>query len=39
MNWILTVKCKNRPGIVAAVATELMKCGGDITEAQQFDDP
>lgn len=39
MNWILTVKCKNRPGIVAAVASELSKCGGDITEAQQFDDP
>ena len=39
MNWILTVKCKNRPGIVAAVATELTKCNGDITEAQQFDDP
>ena len=39
MNWILTVKCKNRPGIVAAVATELTNSGGDITEAQQFDDP
>ncbi len=39
MNWILTVKCQNRPGIVAAVATELAASGGDITEAQQFDDP
>lgn len=39
MNWILTVKCKNRPGIVAAVATELTKHGGDINEAQQYDDP
>ena len=39
MNWILTVKCKNRSGIVAAVATELASHGGDINEAQQFDDP
>jgi len=38
MNWILTLKCQNRPGIVAAVAAELSNCGGDITEAQQFDD-
>ncbi|MBU2532528.1 MAG: formyltetrahydrofolate deformylase [Alphaproteobacteria bacterium] len=38
MDWILTVKCNNRPGIVAAVATELASHGGDITEAQQFDD-
>lgn len=39
MNWILTVKCKNRSGIVASVAAELASNGGDITEAQQFDDP
>lgn len=39
MSWILTVKCKNRSGIVAAVAAELASNGGDITEAQQFDDP
>lgn len=38
MHWILTVKCSNRPGIVAAVATELAKHGGDIADAQQFDD-
>lgn len=38
-NWILTVKCANRKGIVAAVATELAAQGGDITEAQQYDDP
>jgi formyltetrahydrofolate deformylase len=38
MDWILTVKCKNRRGIVAAVATELAAHGGDITDAQQFDD-
>ena len=38
MTWILNVKCKNRGGIVAAVATELARHGGDITDAQQFDD-
>ena len=38
MDWILTVKCRNRPGIVAAVATELSVHDGDITDAQQFDD-
>ena len=38
MDWILTVKCSNRPGIVAAVATVLASHGGDITDAQQFDD-
>ena len=38
MDWILTVKCRNRPGIVAAVATTLSVHGGDITDAQQFDD-
>jgi formyltetrahydrofolate deformylase len=35
---ILTLRCKNRPGIVAAVATRLAANGGDITEAAQFDD-
>jgi formyltetrahydrofolate deformylase len=36
---ILTLRCANRPGIVAAVATRLAASGGDITEAAQFDDP
>jgi formyltetrahydrofolate deformylase len=35
---VLTLRCKNRPGIVAAVATRLAANGGDITEAAQFDD-
>jgi formyltetrahydrofolate deformylase len=35
---ILTLRCKDRPGIVAAVATALAEHGGNITEAQQFDD-
>ncbi|WP_265515740.1 formyltetrahydrofolate deformylase [Nitratireductor luteus] len=37
-NYILTLRCKNRPGIVAAVAAQLAEHGGDITEAHQFDD-
>lgn len=37
-DYILTLRCDNRPGIVAAVATRLAANGGDITEAQQFDD-
>ncbi len=37
--YILTLSCLNRPGIVAAVSTYLYEAGGDISEAQQFDDP
>jgi len=37
-NLVLTLTCKNRKGIVAAVATELARHDGDITEAAQFDD-
>lgn len=36
--YVLTLSCMNRPGIVAAVATYLFEKGGDIHEAQQFDD-
>ncbi len=35
---VLTLSCINRPGIVAAISTYLFECGGDIREAQQFDD-
>ena len=35
---ILTLRCENCPGIVAAVASRLAANGGDITEAAQFDD-
>jgi formyltetrahydrofolate deformylase len=35
---ILTLSCPNRPGIVAAVANFVFGQGGDIREAQQFDD-
>ncbi len=37
-DYVLTLKCVDRPGIVAAVATRLSALGGNITEAQQFDD-
>ncbi len=37
--FVLTLSCVNRPGIVAAVSTCLFEAGGNIREAQQFDDP
>ena len=37
-NYYLTITCPNRPGIVAAVSTYIFELGGDIEEAQQFDD-
>jgi formyltetrahydrofolate deformylase len=36
--FVITFSCQNRPGIVAAVSTFLFEHGGDIREAQQFDD-
>jgi formyltetrahydrofolate deformylase len=36
--YVLTLSCHNRPGIVAAVTTYLFEHGADIREAQQFDD-
>ncbi len=36
--YVLTLSCPDRPGIVAAVATFLFEHGGNILEAQQFDD-
>src|SRR5881397_3721684 len=35
---ILTLSCEDKPGIVAAVSTALFDCGGNIRDAQQFDD-
>src|SRR4051794_37802889 len=35
---ILTLSCQDRPGLVAAVAGLLFESGGNILEAQQFDD-
>ncbi len=37
-NYYLTLTCPNRPGIVATVSTYIFELGGDIEEAQQFDD-
>ena len=37
-NYYLTLTCPNRPGIVATVSTYIFEHGGDIEEAQQFDD-
>lgn len=36
--YILTLSCQDRPGLVAAVAGTLARHGGNILEAQQFDD-
>ena len=36
--YLLTLSCVNKPGIVAAVGACLFEAGGDILEAQQFDD-
>ncbi len=36
--YVLTLSCVNRPGIVSAVSTYLFEKGADIREAQQFDD-
>ena len=42
MTWpdqaVLTLSCRNRPGIVAAVSTHLFDAGCNILDAQQFDD-
>ncbi|HEY1858278.1 formyltetrahydrofolate deformylase [Acidocella sp.] len=36
--YVLTLSCLNRPGIVAAVSSCLFEHGADIREAQQYDD-
>jgi formyltetrahydrofolate deformylase len=36
---ILTLSCEDKPGIVARVTGNLFDAGGNIREAQQFDDP
>lgn len=37
-SYTLTLSCADRPGIVAGVTGLLFECGGNILEAQQFDD-
>jgi formyltetrahydrofolate deformylase len=38
VEFVLTLSCKDRPGLVAAVAGCLFENGGNIVEAAQFDD-
>jgi len=37
--YVLKLQCPDRPGVVAKVSTALFECGGNVTEAQQFNDP
>jgi len=37
-SYTLTLSCLNRPGIVAAVSGAIFEAGGNIREAQQYDD-
>ncbi|MEZ5499788.1 MAG: formyltetrahydrofolate deformylase [Steroidobacteraceae bacterium] len=37
--YVLSLSCRDRPGLVAAVATSILRLRGNITEAQQFNDP
>ncbi|MFC8734498.1 formyltetrahydrofolate deformylase [Luteimicrobium sp. NPDC057192] len=37
--WVLTLSCPDRPGIVHAVSGVLAGLGGNITESQQFGSP
>lgn len=36
--YILTLSCTDRPGLVAGIASQLFEGGGNVLEAQQFDD-
>ena len=38
-SYVLTLSCGDRPGIVAAITTRLFENGGNIRQAQQFEDP
>jgi formyltetrahydrofolate deformylase len=35
-HWILTLVCKDKPGIVHAISGAIVEAGGNITESQQF---
>ena len=39
MELILTLQCKDQPGIVNAVTSAILICNGNIIENQQFTDP
>ena len=36
--YVLTISCPDRPGLVADVSRVIFECGGNILESQQFDD-
>ncbi len=36
--YVLNISCRNRPGLVAAIASRLFENGGNILESTQFDD-
>lgn len=38
-DYLLTLSCKDRPGLVAGVTHSIFEAGGNIEEAQQFTDP
>jgi formyltetrahydrofolate deformylase len=39
MDLIATLQCPDQPGIVHAITTAILECGGNIIENQQFTDP
>jgi formyltetrahydrofolate deformylase len=38
-NFILTLACEDRPGIVSYVSTHIFNCGGNIQDSNQYHDP
>ena len=38
MEYVLTLTCRNRPGLVAAIASLIFNQSGNITDSRQFDD-
>lgn len=39
MDLIVTLQCQDQPGIVHAISSAILACGGNIIENQQFSDP
>ena len=38
-DFLLTLSCDDRPGLVAAVSSHLFQVGGNILESSQYNDP
>lgn len=38
-NWIITIVCEDRPGIVHGLSGAIVEAAGNITESQQFSSP